>query len=90
MAKSGLSILKVSIRQVKAARALLGWSQQDLADASGVSLPTLKRLEAQEGPQIGGRDTTGEKLRLALSEAGIIFLQENGEGPGVRLRKRKR
>ena len=36
---------KVSIRQIKAARALLGWSQETLAKASGVSIPTVKRLE---------------------------------------------
>src|SRR5208282_1281125 len=44
------SILKVSIRQVKAARALLAWSQEQLATAADVSIPTIKRLEAQDGP----------------------------------------
>ena len=59
------SILKVSIRQIKAARALLGWSQGDLAAAADVSIPTVKRLEAQEGP-LGGRDETGMKIRSAF------------------------
>lgn len=82
-----MSILKVSIRQVKAARAMLDWSQERLAQASGVSLPTIKRLEA-EGGELGGRASTGEAIVAALEAAGAIFVQENGEGPGVRLRKR--
>jgi predicted transcriptional regulator len=82
------SIRKVSIRQVKAARALLGWSQEDLATATGVSLPTIKRLEAVDGP-IGGRSGTVTQILDALSAAGVLFLGEDGEGPGVRLRKRR-
>lgn len=81
-----MSILKVSIEQIKAARALLRWSQEDLADASGVSIPTIKRLEAVSGP-IGGREQTADAIRAALESAGIQFIEENGGGPGVRLRK---
>ena len=44
--ESQWSILKVSIRQLKAARSLIGWSQEELASAANVSLPTIKRLEA--------------------------------------------
>ena len=84
-----LSIRKVSIRQVKAARALLGWSQDDLAKHSGVSAPTVKRLEAAEG-DIGGRAETGEAIVAALQEAGVEFIPENGGGAGVRLTKRTR
>lgn len=82
-----MSILKVSIRQVKAARALLDWSQGDLAQASGISEPTIKRLEASDG-DLGGRAETAEAIRTALEDAGIIFVPENGEGAGVRLRKK--
>lgn len=82
-----MSILKVSIRQVKAARALLGWSQQELAEAAGVSEPTVKRLEAAAG-HLGGRAVTIQKLLAALEHAGIEFIAENGGGPGVRLRNR--
>lgn len=82
-----MSILKVSIRQVKAARALLDWSQEDLASAAGVSVPTVKRLEAAEGP-LGGRQETTQKLQTALERGGVEFIDENGSGPGVRLRKR--
>lgn len=65
---------------------LLGWSQEDLATASGVSLPTIKRLEASDGP-LGGRQTTAMKLRSALETAGVQFIEENGGGAGVRMRK---
>jgi predicted transcriptional regulator len=81
-----LSIPKVSIRQIKAARALLGWSQEDLAAASDVSIPTIKRLEASDGP-IGGRSSTAANLISAIETAGVEFIDENGGGPGVRLRK---
>src|SRR5436309_2270860 len=81
------SILKVSIRQIKAARALLAWSQEELAEAADVSIPTIKRLEANDGP-LGGRSETGAKIRTALEAGGIEFIDENGGGPGVRLRKR--
>jgi predicted transcriptional regulator len=84
-----MSIPKVSIRQIKAARALLDWSQQQLAAASDVSIPTIKRLEAQDGV-LGGRSETGNKIRTALEAAGVEFIDENGGGPGVRLRKRQR
>lgn len=82
-----MSILKVSIRQMKAARALLDWSQNDLAEAAGVSAPTIKRLEAADG-NLGGRAETGEALVAALEKAGVEFIAENGGGAGVRMRKR--
>ena len=81
-----MSRLLVSIEQVKAARALLRWSQQDLAAASGISLPTIKRLEAESGP-LGGRNTTADAIRKTLEAAGVLFIEENGGGAGVRLRK---
>lgn len=83
------SIQKVSIRQVKAARALLDWSQADLARLSGVSEPTIKRLEAQDG-ELGGRAGTAKAILQALETAGIAFLTEGQSaagGPGVRLTK---
>ncbi len=83
------TIPKVSIRQVKAARTLLAWSQEELAAAADVSIPTIKRLEAHDGA-LGGRHETGAKIRLALETAGIEFIDENGGGPGVRLRKRQK
>ena len=79
----------ISVRQMKAARALVAWSQGELAAASGVSEPTIARLESEDGP-IGGRAETGKKLIAALEEAGVEFIKENGGGPGVRLRKLQR
>jgi predicted transcriptional regulator len=84
--RRGVSIRKVSIRQVKAARSLLAWSQGDLARESGISEPTVKRLESQDG-ELGGRADTAAKIITALESAGVIFVEENGEGAGVRLRK---
>ena len=80
-----MSILKVSINQVKAARALLSWSQEALAKASGVSESTIKRLEAVEG-ELGGRPETVMKIIDAIEAAGVEFIPENGGGPGVRLK----
>jgi transcriptional regulator with XRE-family HTH domain len=82
-------IRKVSIRQIKAARALLAWSQEQLAAAANMSIPTIKRLEAHDGP-LGGRTDTGDKIEAALEKAGIEFIDENGGGPGVRLRSSAR
>jgi transcriptional regulator with XRE-family HTH domain len=79
----------ITTRQVKAARALLGWSQSDLAQRSGVSEPTVARLESAEG-ELGGREGTGEKIRQAIESAGIEFIEENGNGEGVRFRKPRR
>ena len=76
----------VSVRQIKAGRALLGWSQSDLASASGVSEPTIARLESVDG-ELGGREATVQRIRAALEKGGIQFIEENGGGPGVRLRK---
>jgi predicted transcriptional regulator len=82
------SILKVSIRQIKAARSMLGWSQEDLARNADVSIPTIKRLEASDG-LLGGREDTTNKIVGAIISAGVEFIDENGGGPGVRIRMRR-
>jgi len=79
-----MSIEILSVRQVKAARAMLGWSAHDLARESGISYPTIARLEAGDG-DLGGRQSTIDAIRTALEAAGIEFT--NGGQPGVRLRK---
>src|SRR5262249_41234153 len=79
----------ITTRQVKAARALLGWSQADLAAHSGISEPTVARLESRDG-ELGGRERTAQKIQRAIVTAGVEFLDENGGGLGVRLRKRQR
>jgi hypothetical protein len=73
--------------QIRAARALLRMEQGTLAEASGLSLPTIKRLEGQVGA-ISANTSTEAALRAAFTKAGVVFIDENGEGPGVRLRKR--
>ncbi|NOE18098.1 helix-turn-helix domain-containing protein [Ruegeria atlantica] len=77
-----------SVRQLKAARALIGWSQKDLAVASGVSLPTIARLEAQDTEVLGGRTVTIQAIRSALQAANIEFIGSNGGGCGVLLARR--
>lgn len=72
--------------QVRAARMLIRWEQRDLSERSGVSLPTVKRLEAKPGA-ITAYETTLTAIRAALEAAGVEFIPENGSGPGVRLRK---
>jgi transcriptional regulator with XRE-family HTH domain len=77
----------ITSEQIRAARALLRWEQRDLADASGVSLPSVKRLESKPG-EIIAHLTTITALHRALEGAGVLFIEENGAGPGVRLAKR--
>jgi transcriptional regulator with XRE-family HTH domain len=77
-------MLKVSVRQIKAARMLLDWSQDRLAEAAGIGIATIKRLEAQD-KGLGGRDDTVSKIVGAFEAAGVEFT--NGGQPGVRLRK---
>jgi len=71
--------------QLRAARALLGWTQERLAEASGVSIPTIKRLEPGEG-LVQTRVDTLDKLQRALEAAGVEFT--NGGEPGVKLRRK--
>lgn len=69
--------------QVRAARALLAWSQRDLAARSGVPLRTLARIEAGEVAK--PRGSTMRRISAALREGGVEFIAPNGGGPGVRL-----
>ena len=72
--------------QLKAARALLGWSQDRLAQGSGVGASTIKRMETRQG-SIGGHADNVWKIQAALEGAGIIFLDKDGiGGVGVRLK----
>ncbi|MGK7870979.1 helix-turn-helix domain-containing protein [Falsiroseomonas sp. E2-1-a20] len=74
----------ISPAQVRAARALVGWTRDHLADASSVPVRTVARLEQAEGsPQ----RRTLAAIRCALEAAGVEFIAENGGGAGVRLRK---
>lgn len=71
--------------QIRAARSLLRWTTNDLAGASGVSVATIKRLEAQDGVP-GGQLRTIQDIKRAFEAAGIEFLGTPENGPGLRMR----
>ena len=73
------------VSQVRAARGLLGWNQSNLAIESGLAISTIKRMETS-GEFLKGNVENVWKVRKALERAGIEFINENGGGPGVRLR----
>jgi transcriptional regulator with XRE-family HTH domain len=75
----------VEIEQLRAARALLGWSQSDLAAKAGLSRPTVKRAETEKDLPVS--DEAKAKMRAALEAAGVEFT--NGDAPGVRLHRSK-
>jgi transcriptional regulator with XRE-family HTH domain len=72
--------------QLRAGRALLHWTQGKLSERSGVSRGTLADFES--GKRVPFYRTIDD-LRRTLESAGVIFLEENGEGPGVRLRRQR-
>ena len=75
----------VTREQVRMARAALGWSVKVLSERVGVAANTISRYE-------NGSDALGEtlrKIRRVFEEAGITFIDENGGGVGVRLKKRE-
>ncbi len=78
----------ITVAQLRAARGLLGWNQSELAEVSGLALSTIKRMEGSEG-LLRGTAKNVWKVQRALDDAGVIFIDEDGGGPGVRLRKRR-
>jgi transcriptional regulator with XRE-family HTH domain len=86
--KLGKPAFLLSSELIRAARALLRWEQRDLAGASSVSLATIKRLESKPG-LMAAHESTVTALQKALETAGVEFIDENGGGPGVRLRRRQ-
>jgi transcriptional regulator with XRE-family HTH domain len=73
----------VTSAQLRAARSLLNWTVRDLAEKARVHRNTITRAEgdaAEHGHAVA-------QLIRTLEAAGVIFVEENGEGPGVRLRK---
>jgi transcriptional regulator with XRE-family HTH domain len=81
----------ITAAQLRAARALLNFDQRELAELSGLSLPTIQRMEASEDIIRGNVDSL-MKVIAALDAAGIELIGENvpsqGGGRGVRLRPR--
>ena len=76
----------ITPRQIRAARALLGWSQQELADKAIVSLNAVTRLEKGK---VDSRLSTLSAIEKALTRAGIDFLPAGERGEGVRLKNPK-
>ena len=77
-------MVTMNAAQCRMARAALQIGVRELADAAKVSPSTIARLEA--GDEL--RERTIDAIRFALEKAGVTFVHENGEGPGVRLRKK--
>ena len=69
--------------QIRAARALIRWSAEDLAKESGVGVTTIRRAEIDQTSMTVPNDLA---VRRALEGAGVQFIDGNGGGPGVRLR----
>jgi transcriptional regulator with XRE-family HTH domain len=73
--------------EIRAGRALLGWSQLQLAQAASLGVATVRRLEAA-GHEIRGSAETVWKIQKALEAGGVEFIpEEAGKGPGVRLKQ---
>jgi len=72
----------ITARQSRAARALLGWTQETLADKARISLTALKRLESESGLDV--YETTRDQVRRALEAAGVVLLTTD-RGQGVLL-----
>jgi transcriptional regulator with XRE-family HTH domain len=75
-------IAMITGRQIRAARALLNWKQEKLAEKALVALTALKRLESERGLQV--HESTQDQVRRALEAAGILFV-ESAQGHGVML-----
>jgi transcriptional regulator with XRE-family HTH domain len=75
--------------QIRAARAILGWSQDQLAQRAGIGLATLRRIEQGEG-LVKGNFSTILKIQKAFEQAGINFTEDNAGEIGVRLKKKGR
>jgi hypothetical protein len=73
--------------QIRAARALIRWSAEDLARHSSVSVTTIRRAELKPSATVLTR-ANDQVIRRALEQAGVDFIDAEGSGPGVRLRER--
>jgi hypothetical protein len=77
-------IFHITGSQIRAARALLRWSAEDLAAYSRIGVATIRRAELQDGPLSMTRANVAA-IRQAFETAGVQFIPANGGGPGVRL-----
>lgn len=72
--------------QVRAAKALLRWSGEELASKAGVSLSTVRRVESSDGIPESQNIKTIIAIKKALEEAGVEFIGSPDDRPGVRLK----
>ena len=82
----GASVSTPTLAQMRAARAMLDWSMLDLANAARISVSTVKRFESE-----GAQPVSAEAVAMmqdAAETAGVRFLPDDGNGVGVRLRRR--
>jgi transcriptional regulator with XRE-family HTH domain len=77
----------IQAAQIRAARALLGWRQEDLAKAAKTGLATVARIEQREGPA-QGHTSTIMRIEAALVRVGVRFFEDEDGSFGVRLVKR--
>jgi hypothetical protein len=84
--KVNMKFVPLTSPQIRAARALVRWRAQDLARESSVGIATIRRAELaiEETSMTAANDLA---VRRALEGAGVEFIDQNGGGPGVRLRK---
>ena len=76
--------------QIRAARALLGWRQEDLSKASGLGAATVRRIESSNS-RATSYVSTLSRIQTAFETAGVVFIDDDGSaGFGVRLAKTKR
>ena len=75
----------ISTNQLRAARVLLRWTAQDLADASGVGVATIRRIEVIEGFPLRRHTRTLLAIQTALEAAGIEFIESPDGSTGVML-----
>jgi DNA-binding XRE family transcriptional regulator len=78
--------MAVTSAQVRMARAALNWTVRELADAAGVHRNTITNIEVG---RYAGDPETLSSIEAVLKRAGVEFINENGGGPGVRLRGRQ-
>jgi transcriptional regulator with XRE-family HTH domain len=83
---SSASVTTISARQCRAARGLLGWSQDQLAEAAKVARATIANFETGKSLPVTNNLAA---IRSALEDAGVRFIPENGGGDGVRMKKRQ-
>jgi DNA-binding XRE family transcriptional regulator len=76
--------MPVTSAQLRMARAALNWTVRDLAEAAGLHRNTITNIEVG---RYAGDQKTLETIEVVLRRAGVEFIDENGGGPGVRLKK---